>query len=43
MIKTEIISGNVLRIVAPEKLKANDFRQIAPQIDFIIRDDYIAD
>ncbi len=36
MIKTEIISGNVLRIIAPEKLKADDFRQIAPQIEFII-------
>ena len=30
MIKTDIISGNVLRIIAPEKLKADDFRQIAP-------------
>ncbi len=36
MIKTDIISGNVLRIVAPEKLKADDFRQIAPQVDSII-------
>ncbi len=32
MIKTENISGNVLRITAPEKLKADDFRQIAPQV-----------
>jgi len=36
MIKTDIISGNVLRILAPEKLKVDDFRQIAPQVDSII-------
>ena len=36
MIKTEIISGNALRIVMPNKLKADDFRQIAPQIDSLI-------
>jgi len=36
MIKTEPISGNVLKIVAPEKLKAGDFRQIAPQVDSLI-------
>jgi hypothetical protein len=36
MIKTEIISANTLRIVAPEKLKADDFHQIKPQIDSII-------
>jgi len=36
LIKTEIISDNVLRITAPEKLKADDFRQIAPQVDSII-------
>ena len=36
MIKTEIISANVLRITAPEKLKADDFRHIAPQIDALI-------
>ena len=35
MIKTEIISGNAV-IMAPEKLQADDFRQIAPQIDSII-------
>jgi hypothetical protein len=29
MIKTDIISGNALSIVALEKLKADDFRQIA--------------
>jgi hypothetical protein len=36
MIKTEVISGNVLRITAPEKLKADDFRLIASQVDSII-------
>jgi hypothetical protein len=36
MIKTEIISDNILRITAPEKLKADDFRQIAPQVDSMI-------
>jgi hypothetical protein len=36
MIKTEIISANALRIIAPDKLKADDFRQIAPEIDSVI-------
>ena len=36
MIKTEIISANALKIVAPDKLKADDFHQIAPQIDSLI-------
>ncbi len=36
MIKTDIISGNVLRITAPDKLKADDFRQIVQQVDSII-------
>jgi hypothetical protein len=36
MIKTETISDNVLRITAPAKLKADDFRQIAPQVDSMI-------
>jgi hypothetical protein len=36
MIKTEIISDNILRITAPEKLKADDFRQIAPQVESMI-------
>jgi len=36
MIKTEMISGNALRVTAPEKLKAGDFHQIAPQIDSLI-------
>jgi len=36
MIKTEIISANALKITTPEKLKADDFREIAPQIDSLI-------
>ena len=36
MIKMEVISGNAVKIKAPEKLKAGDFLQIAPQIDFLI-------
>jgi hypothetical protein len=36
MIKTETISGNVLKILAPEKLKADDFSKIAPQVDALI-------
>jgi energy-converting hydrogenase Eha subunit G len=36
MIKTEIISTNVLQIIVPDKLQAEDFRQLAPQIDTII-------
>ena len=36
MIKTDIISGNVLRILVPDKIKADDFPQIAPQVDSII-------
>ena len=36
MIKTDIISGNVLRITAPDKLKADDFRQIVQQVNSII-------
>ena len=37
MINTELISANALKIVAPGKLKADDFHQIAPQIDSLIR------
>jgi len=36
MIKTELISGNALKIVAPEKLGAGDFAKIAPQVDSLI-------
>ena len=34
--KTDIISANALRIWAPKKLKAEDFRQLRPQIDSLI-------
>ncbi len=37
MIKLDIISGNALSIVAPNKLKADDFDQIAPRVDAIVR------
>jgi len=36
MINTELLSGNALRITVPVKFKADDFRQIAPQIDSLI-------
>ena len=36
MITTEIISANVMKIIAPGKLKADDFLHIAPQIDSLI-------
>jgi hypothetical protein len=36
VIKTEVISTNVLKIIVPEKLKAEDFRKIAPQVDALI-------
>ena len=36
MIKTEFVSSNVLKIIIPDKLKADDFLQIAPQIDSMI-------
>lgn len=36
MIKTEIIAPDTLKIVAPEKLTADDFRQIAPQFDSLV-------
>ena len=36
VIKTDIISANAVRIVAPKKLTAADFRQLRPQIDFLI-------
>jgi hypothetical protein len=37
MIKVEVISTNALRIIVLKKLKADDFRQIAPQVDSFIR------
>ena len=36
MIKTDVVSNNVLRITASEKLNADDFHQITPQVDSII-------
>ena len=36
IIKTEIIGPNALKIVAPERLKADDFRQLAPEMESII-------
>jgi SpoIIAA-like len=37
MIKTELISANTLKITVPERLKADDFQQLGPQIDSLIR------
>jgi hypothetical protein len=37
MIKTELISTNALRISLPDKVNADDFHKIAPQIDSLIR------
>jgi len=34
--KIDVISPNALRILVPVKLKADDFRQIAPQVDSLI-------
>jgi SpoIIAA-like len=36
MIKTEVISANALKITAPEKLRSDDFRELAPQIDALM-------
>jgi hypothetical protein len=36
MIETESLAANALKIVAPPKLKADDFNQMTPQIDAII-------
>jgi hypothetical protein len=36
MIKIAVVSGNFVRIKAPEKLKADDFREITPQVDSIL-------
>lgn len=36
MIKAEPLAANALKIVAPEKLQAGDFRAIAPQVDSLI-------
>ncbi|MGX9431095.1 MULTISPECIES: SpoIIAA family protein [Bradyrhizobium] len=37
MIQTELIFDRVLKITVPEKLKAGDFRQLAPQIDSLLQ------
>lgn len=36
MFDTEVLSPYALKITAPEKLKAEDFGQLAPQVDAII-------
>jgi hypothetical protein len=36
MIKTDIISTNALRLIAPKKWRAEDFRKLRPQIDSLI-------
>ncbi len=38
MLKTEILAPGVLKIVAPETLRADDFLALAPQVDTIIKD-----
>jgi hypothetical protein len=38
MLKTEILAPGVLKIVAPETLRADDFLALAPQVDEIIKD-----
>jgi SpoIIAA-like len=37
MIHTELIADGVLKITVPEKLSAEDFRQVAPQIDSLVQ------
>lgn len=37
MIKTELISPRALKITVPEKLKADDFQEVAPQVDSLIK------
>jgi hypothetical protein len=37
VIKTELLAPGVLKIVAPEKLNANDFAEVAPEFDSIIK------
>lgn len=37
MIKMENVTGNIIRITVPETLHADDFLQLAPQMDEIIR------
>ena len=37
MIKTDIIAPGVLKIIAPEKLNADDFLKLAPQVEAIMK------
>jgi hypothetical protein len=37
MIKIEIVAPSVLKIIAPEKLNANDFAELAPQVESIVK------
>ena len=37
MIKSELIAPDALRITVPERLRADDFREIAPQVDSLIK------
>ncbi len=36
MINVEVIAPDALKIVAPERLKADDFRELAPRVESII-------
>jgi hypothetical protein len=37
VVKIETIASNILKVTPTEELKTNDFRQIAPQVDAVIR------
>lgn len=37
MIKTEVISAGVIKVVAPKKLKASDFVELAPKVEAIVK------
>jgi SpoIIAA-like len=37
MIEIKTVSSGVLRLTVPERLKADDFRQIAPQVETLIK------
>jgi hypothetical protein len=37
MLKVDVVSANAVKITVPKKLKADDFPQIAPQIDLLVR------
>jgi hypothetical protein len=36
VIKTDLISANVLKIIAPHKLQADDFLELGPEVDSLI-------